>query len=201
MTNSSLLIDQRESDAQPANDAKPNESRIADDAVLLRAAVELTRDIQAPRPIIYWSDFILSVTIGYAALLSSIFITSVEWSVIAGFVAVLALYRAGSFIHELTHMKHASVPGFRLVWNLAVGIPMLVPSFLYEGVHTLHHARTRYGTIDDPEYLPLALMKPHTLLLFMGASILAPVALLVRFALLAPISRFYPKELSTRRHK
>ena len=26
---------------------------------------------------------------------------------------------------------------------------MLIPSFLYEGVHNLHHARTRYGTADE----------------------------------------------------
>ena len=41
--------------------------------------------------------------------------------------------------------------------------PLLIPSFMYEGVHNQHHAKTYYGTIDDPEYLPLALMKPWTL--------------------------------------
>ena len=40
-----------------------------------------------------------------------------------------------------------------------LGVPLLVPSFLYEGVHNQHHAKLYYGTIDDPEYLPLALMK------------------------------------------
>ncbi len=52
---------------------------------------------------------------------------------------------------------------FPAAWNLLVGIPMLTPSFMYEDVHTLHHARTRYGTPEDPEYLPLALMKPWSL--------------------------------------
>src|SRR3546814_11415486 len=60
-------------------------------------------------------------------------------------------------------IKHAAIPGFRLGWNALVGVPMLTPSFMYEGVHNLHHAKTRYGTADDPEYLPLALMKPWTL--------------------------------------
>ena len=108
----------------------------------------------------------------------------------AGLVAILALYRAGSFIHELTHVKHDGLRGFRLGWNLLIGIPLLIPSFLYEGVHTLHHARTRYGTVEDPEYLPLALMKPWTLPLFLAAAVLAPVALLFRFAVLAPLSLF-----------
>ena len=72
-------------------------------------------------------------------------------------------------------MKHAALPGFRAGWNALVGVPMLIPSFMYEGVHNLHHARTRYGTVEDPEYLPLALMKPWTLPVFMLVSALAPV--------------------------
>jgi fatty acid desaturase len=65
---------------------------------------------------------------------------------------------------------------------------MLIPSFMYEGVHNLHHAKTRYGTVEDPEYLPLALMKPWTLPLFIVVSALAPVALLFRYAVLSPLS-------------
>ncbi len=166
--------------------------RIADDTAMLRAAVELTRDLGAPRAAIYWADLILSVVIGYAALFAAVTLASPGWAVLAGIVAVLALYRAGSFIHELTHIKHSALPGFRLGWNLLVGIPLMVPSFLYEGVHTLHHARTRYGTIEDPEYLPLARMKPWSVPLFVGAALLAPIALLVRFALLAPLSLVFP---------
>jgi fatty acid desaturase len=108
-------------------------------------------------------------------------------------ISVLALYRAGSFIHELTHIKHAAVPGFRLVWNILVGIPLLVPSFMYEGVHNLHHARTRYGTVEDPEYLPLARMKPWTVPFFVMVSALAPLALLFRYAVLAPFSALIPQ--------
>jgi fatty acid desaturase len=106
---------------------------------------------------------------------------------------VLALYRAGSFIHELTHIRKGAIRGFRLVWNLIVGVPLLVPSFMYEGVHNQHHGKTYYGTIDDPEYLPLALMKPWTLPLFLIAAALAPIGLFIRFALLAPLSLLSPK--------
>ncbi len=159
---------------------------------MLRTAAELTRDLNAPRPAIYWTDMILSVVIGYAALAAAIAVTSPALAVGAGVVAVLALYRAGSFIHELTHIKHSAVPGFRLGWNLLVGVPLLVPSFMYEGVHSLHHARTRYGTSEDPEYLPLALMKPWSLPLFIAASLLAPIALMFRFAVLTPLAALFP---------
>src|SRR3546814_4542941 len=81
---------------------------------------------------------------------------------VAAVVAVVALYRAGSFIHELTHLRKNALPGFRLACNILVGVPLLIPSFMYEGIHSLHHNRTKYGTVEDPEYLPLALMKPWT---------------------------------------
>ena len=81
------------------------------------------------------------------------------------------LSQQGYFIHELTHIKKGAVKGFRFTWNLIVGVPLLVPSFMYEGVHNQHHAKTYYGTVDDPEYLPLALMRPWTLQMLRWLSI------------------------------
>jgi fatty acid desaturase len=170
----------------------PAKARIADDMAMLRAASELTRDLNAPKPSVYWADFLASAGIGYAALFGAIFAGSIGLAIAAAIISVLALYRAGSFIHELTHIKHAAVPGFRLVWNALIGIPLLVPSFMYEGVHNLHHARTRYGTAEDPEYLPLARMKPWTVPFFVVVSALAPIALLFRYAILAPLSALIP---------
>jgi len=59
-------------------------------------------------------------------------------------------------------------------------------------VHTLHHKRTQYGTIEDPEYLPLALMKPWSLPAFVLIALLAPAALLLRFAVLVPLGAVVP---------
>jgi fatty acid desaturase len=170
--------------AQPAARARA----IADDKAMLRAAADLTRDLKVPDPRIYWADLIGSVVLGYGALAAAMLASAPLVIAIAGLVAVLALYRAGSFIHEVSHIKHSQLPGFRLGWNLLVGVPLLIPSFLYEGVHNMHHAKTRYGTAEDPEYLPLALMKPWTLPVFLVAAALAPIALLFRFAVLTPLS-------------
>ncbi len=190
---SSLILDRRDPAATVGYDAR---ARIADDMAMLRVAAELTRDINAPRPLLYWSDFLASALIGYSALFGAMMLP-LGLALGCAVIAILALYRAGSFIHELTHIKHSQVPGFRLGWNLIVGIPLLVPSFMYEGVHNLHHARTRYGTIDDPEYLPLALMKPWSLPVFVGVALLAPLALLLRFAVLAPLSFAFPRLRAT----
>ena len=165
---------------------------IPDDREMLRAAVELTRDLTAARPAIYWPDMLLSAAIGYAGVAGAILLSSPWLALGAAVIAVLALYRALLFIHELTHIHRDALPGFRLAWNLLVGIPLLIPSFMYEGVHTLHHARTRYGTAEDPEYLPLALMKPSSLPSFLLISLLLPVGLLIRSAVLVPLGAVVP---------
>jgi fatty acid desaturase len=189
---SSLTLDARKPAARPGIAARAPRTPIADDRAMLRTAAELTRDLHAPRPSIYWGDMIASALVGYGALAIAVSPVPLLVAIVGAVVAVFALYRAGSFIHELTHIKHSAVSGFRLGWNVMVGVPLMVPSFMYEGVHNLHHARTRYGTIDDPEYLPLALMKPWTLPLFVVVAALAPIALLIRFALLAPLSLVMP---------
>lgn len=173
-----------------AGAAKIRLSGVADDRAMLRAAAELTRDLHTPNPAIYWTDFLLSAAIGYAALAGAMFLPTVTMALASALVAVLALYRASLFIHEITHVKHALLPGFRVGWNLLLGIPMMLPSFMYEGIHTIHHSRTRYGTAEDPEYLPLALMKPWTLPVFLLVSLLMPVGLLLRFGVLGPLSLF-----------
>jgi fatty acid desaturase len=171
-----------------SNDAAPQRREtVKDDATMLKAAASLTRDLNAPDARIYWADMLGSALIGYAALFATM---ALRWPVAlaTALIAVLSLYRAGSFIHELTHIKKGAVKGFRFTWNLIVGVPLLVPSFMYEGVHNQHHAKPYYGTVNDPEYLPLALMHPWTLPLFLIVAALAPVGMLIRFAILAPLS-------------
>ncbi|HEX8300967.1 fatty acid desaturase [Sphingomonas sp.] len=179
--------------------AAPNAARerIADDRAMLRAAAELSRDLHPHKPLIYWSDLLVSLVIGYGAMFVAATAGGPALGLAAGFVSALAIYRAVSFIHEIAHMKPGAVPGFRLGWNLLVGVPLFVPSFMYEDVHVHHHARTKYGTVEDPEYLPLALMKPWTLPMFVIVAALAPAGLMVRYGLLTPLSALIP---TLRRH-
>jgi hypothetical protein len=63
-------------------------------------------------------------------------------------------------------MRRCELPVGR---NILVSVPMMASSFMYGGVHNLRYAKTRYGTVEDPEYL-LVLMKPWTLPLFIVVS-------------------------------
>lgn len=160
---------------------------------MLRAAAELTRDLQKHNALLYWADFLGSAALGYAAAATAMLVQPWWLAVAAGLIAVLALYRATLFLHEVTHLEEGRLPGFAAAWNLVIGVPTLLPSFLYEGIHIVHHSRTRYGTVQDPEYLPLALMGPWTLPLFLLAALLMPFALLLRFGVLGPLSLLSPR--------
>ncbi len=182
---------------QPAIDTPAQEpavrlQSIADDKDMLRAARDLTKDLAAAKPSVFWPDMLISAGVGYCTLAGAILVENTLLAAALGLLSALTLYRALLFIHELSHIRKGALPGFRLAWNLLVGIPMLTPSFMYEGVHVIHHKRTQYGTIEDPEYLPLALMKPWSLPLFVLIALLAPVALLFRFAVLVPLGAIIP---------
>lgn len=186
-------IDQSRTDLrEPAPRATRAQFMAEDDKAMLRAARDLTKGLGEANPRIYWTDMLVSAGVGYAGIAVAILSASIGVKIAAGVVAALALYRALMFIHELTHIHRDALPGFRTGWNLLVGIPMLTPSFMYEGVHVIHHKRTQYGTIEDPEYLPLALMKPWSLPLFVLVAMLLPVALIVRFGVLYPLGLIVP---------
>ena len=170
----------------PAASAAPPPKRVIDEAI--RA---IPTEWFKASPAIYWSDFLFSATVGWAAF--ALAVLSAGWSRVALFaVATLALYRAVLFIHEITHRVQRDVPAFTFAWNALVGVPLLVPSFLYEGVHTDHHRQRTYGTEADPEYLPFGHRSPALIAGYVIASLFAPLLFALRFALLAPLSWILP---------
>jgi len=148
--------------------ASRTRSAIPDDTKMLRAAADLTRTLSTANPAIYWPDMLASALIGYGALAGAILAQNVAIAIGCALLSMMALYRAASFIHELTHIRKGALPGFRFGWNLLVGIPLMIPSFLYEGVHTQHHA------------------------LFIVVAALAPIGLILRFGVLTPLSLLIP---------
>ncbi len=177
---------------EPPQATPRKKSDIPDDMALLRTAAELTRDLGEARAGIYWPDMLASALVGYGALAGAILLENTALALLCGVVSVMALYRALLFIHEISHLHRSALPGFRTAWNLVVGIPLLTPSLMYEQVHTIHHSRMRYGTVEDPEYLPLALMTPWSLPIFILISLLAPLVVVVRWGVLAPLGLVIP---------
>jgi fatty acid desaturase len=144
-----------------------------------------------PRPSYYWIDFLASITCFYAGFAATALLpVNNPLKLLGAVVAVLALYRAVVFIHELTHLSSGRVPGFHIAWNLLCGIPLLVPSFLY-GSHRDHHTRRAYGTATDGEYRPWGCPGNRIgIVLFASSSFLGLPAGALRFGILGPISWF-----------
>ena len=162
------------------------------DARLARQAYDLTADLMTPDPRIYWADLAATVVLTYGGLWQAMTGGSAAVVLAAGAVAVFALYRGLSFIHELTHLRAHEAPGFKIAWNALIGVPFLAPSLLYDGVHSLHHAKDRYGTARDPEYLALARSTPLGVLGFVAIAALAPLGQVLRFGIVTPVSLLVP---------
>ena len=153
----------------------------------------LVADLHAPRPWIFWTDLAVSAAIGWSAF--TVAILAVPFSAgmcIAALVSALALYRGVCFTHELAHLQRRVLPGFETAWNVLFGVPLLLPSFTYLGVHQSHHSLSSYGTKDDPEYLPFASSRRLMVIFAIQSTLLMPVALIVRFLLVAPAGLVLP---------
>jgi fatty acid desaturase len=154
-------------------------------------ASSLVRDLHRTRPGIYWTDLLLSTAIGWGGFAAALALPR-PYAIASTVIAALALYRALCFIHEISHQSRRSLPGFEPIWNLTTGFPLLLPSFMYTGVHQCHHRLSTYGTESDPEYLPFARSSRMTVA-FCAQSLLLPAALLIRFLFFAPIAFFVPR--------
>jgi fatty acid desaturase len=161
---------------------------------LARRVASLVRDLHRIRPEIYWTDLVLSMLTGWGAFAAALIVHNKAGGALLLAFAVVALYRALCFIHEISHQSPRSLPGFETVWNLTTGFPLLLPSVMYSGVHSNHHRLATYGTDGDPEYLPFARSARMTLA-FALQSLLLPTALAVRFLALAPATFLLPGKL------
>lgn len=156
----------------------------------------LVKDLHRPRPLIYWSDLAgcLALT-GFGLYLSTPFPDTVlQGSVVAVIgivVAGLALYRASYFNHELSHQGR-QLPGFELGWNLLVGIPLLIPSFLYYD-HLNHHSVRGFGTESDIEYFSPKQRGLRGAITLVAVCAILPLLYIARFAFLPPLAWASPK--------
>lgn len=159
----------------------------------LREAHDLVRDLMKPNPVIYWLDFLFHVSLGWTAFVMVLLVPLFSaWQLVAFVIAALSLYRAVTFIHELTHLKKGTFKIFRLVWNLTSGIPLMTPSFTYDGVHYDHHKPDVYGTSEDGEYIPFATQRPVLMIGYVLFSFFLPLIFIIRYLLLTPMSYLIP---------
>lgn len=157
---------------------------------------ELTRR----RAWIYWTDLLGTSFLAWSALVTGAavaagtFVLSTGERATLGVVlfvlSTLMLYRASAFLHEVAHVR-GSMPGFAAAWDALIGVPLLMPSLVYDRVHMTHHDRSVFGTAADPEYVPGEGGHGHH-----GARLAAfaivPLHLFVRWGIVTPLSLLHP---------
>jgi fatty acid desaturase len=150
-------------------------------------------DLFHHRPAIYWADFLISLTIGYGC--ATLYLNSPIGSpqqIVGLVIASFALFRVGSFIHEIVHFGKGEMRAFTVAWDLLAGVPMLMPSFFY-GNHIDHHNTHHYGTGQDGEYLPLGSEPLREIAKFYSQVVFLPAMVAIRFLIVTPISFLNPK--------
>ena len=156
-------------------------------------ARQIVSDLFVHKPAIYWTDFLISLTIAYSGAYLYFRAPLFSWQQLAFFlIAGFALFRVGSFIHEIVHLSGNTMRTFRIIWNIVAGIPMLMPSFFYEN-HNDHHSANHYGTGQDGEYLPLGSGSIQVVFQFYLQAMVLPLAVFLRFLLVTPISFLHPQ--------
>lgn len=146
-------------------------------------------DLFRVRPVLYWLDFGISMSVAWAAFLLALPRYSPgTWTRLVWIsVSILAFYRALFFIHEIVHFRKEKLRVFRWVWNACCGSMFFLPDFTYL-IHGFHHSIATFSTDDDPEYLPLAYQKPLQLLAPFLIFPFAPLMMMLRFLVAAPLS-------------
>ena len=134
------------------------------------------------------------MTLAVAYPMGAIYLSAPPFSLLQGIsflVTGFALFRAGSFVHEIAHMRGGQMLSFRIVWNLLCGIPFIMPSHFYEN-HVDHHNSHHYGTSRDGEYLPLGAGPVRDIFWFFIQAPFFPLYIALRL-LLSPITFVDPR--------
>jgi fatty acid desaturase len=142
---------------------------------------------------IYWTDFLLSMLLGYAAVALYLFSPAFSLQFFIGLtIAAFALFRCGVFMHEIVHMPRDRMPVFRAAWNILFAIPFLMPSFMYKN-HADHHNPRHFGTVQDGEYLALGAGPVSRIIGYLLQVPLLPALAIFRFLILTPLSFMHPR--------
>lgn len=179
------LADTRSTISQKRAAARPE--------VSLANARRIVHDLFKPNPVIYWTDFLVSFAIGVTAFQFVRLAPLFSVLQIGLFVlSTLLFYRLSMFIHELVHLRTGTFTYFRIAWNLLVGIPFLMPTFVYYP-HLDHHRRKHYGTDKDGEYLALGQHGRWQMIAFVLGSFVAPPLVVFRCLVLTPLTWISPQ--------
>jgi fatty acid desaturase len=149
-------------------------------------------DLMVREPMLYWLDFATSAVAAWG--LAALFFLSEPFSLlqlVALLLAGIAFFRAGTFMHEIIHMRRSEMRAFKAAWNVSIGIPLLMPWLLYRN-HMEHHSRIDFGTPRDGEYLPLAASPIGETFKYLLQIPLLPVLAVLRFGIIGPLSHLHP---------
>ena len=152
----------------------------------IRRDAHVVRDLLVRRRPRYWMDFLITITIAYAAFADYLSRRHGRPAAAAGDRRIRDVPGGGVYARDRAPSR-GRVPAVQAVWNLLCGIPFLMPSFMY-GDHKDHHASRVYGTWADPEYIVRTPGQRSRIAIFLLLPVVYPLVMAVRFLLLTPLA-------------
>jgi fatty acid desaturase len=149
----------------------------------------LMDDLFRVRPTLYWTDLSVTMIVAWGAFYAAVRTpwapgpAKVGWMLLSAF----AFFRGLVFIHELAHVPHNKLFGFRAVWNALCGMMFFLPDYTY-APHAKHHHKATFSTKEDPEYVPVAYQHVWEILAPFLIFPFVPLILAIRFLVAGPIS-------------
>lgn len=132
----------------------------------------------------YYLDFFITNT----CLFVSIFCSYKYNFLPALIVAWISSYRSGAFIHEIAHQyNRKDFKTFQLLWDLTIGLFILLPSPYFKYSHLQHHKIGVFATKEDGQYPLIKTNKLLAFFLFIFLPLLSPI-----FNLVFVLSTFLP---------
>jgi fatty acid desaturase len=155
----------------------------------------LVRDLTEPSPQIYWANLVIGLVIVVAGVVLSrpfpgAILSGSPLAIVSFIAAAFAAYRLTYLNHEIAHQGR-KLRGFELAWNVTVGVPLLIPSFIYSD-HRNHHDLQSFGTETDVEYFSPALRGFRGAVVMIALCFILPFVFVFRFLVLAPVAWISP---------
>jgi len=173
-------------------------TQAANDSWISQVKQQLLRgdtDFYQVKQVYFWRDLAISTVVSFGAASAFFYAPAFSLPQIGAFaLAIFWLSRGTSLMHEISHLKQSELTAFKVAYNVIFGVVTLTPSTFYTWLHRDHHTQKKYGTQQDPEYLPNITSTGHVKFAAQYALKVAvmPVCVFFRF-LLAPLSFAHPK--------
>jgi fatty acid desaturase len=145
----------------------------------------MTKDLLKVSHVTFWTDLVVTAVLAWGCLYLSLTSQAGSFQQIFYFLAAaVSFYKGVNFVHDISHAEK-ELGHFKTAYNLFFGLYTRVPAYI-GGSHRDHHSSAKFGTTQDPEYVPWAHRHEMNVFRPLIASFISPFLVFIRMVLMTP---------------